>query len=142
VSNLKDRLACAHNNLLSKSNKNTDSLLDNTSKTSSSIYDPWDVDSRLSTLTRELEITKEDLINAKSELTKAKKDVSAANLRAANAISEVERLRQELVFAKNQAAAPMLDKHMIKRLKQLCHPDKHDGKQSAHEVLQWLNGLG
>ena len=33
---------------------------------------------------------------------------------------------------------PALDAAMIKRLLQLCHPDKHDGSQAAIVATQWL----
>lgn len=34
---------------------------------------------------------------------------------------------------------PGFDKAFVRRLLQLCHPDKHDGSKLAVEVTQWLN---
>lgn len=34
-----------------------------------------------------------------------------------------------------------LDLHRVRRLIQLCHPDKHGGSKAATEISQWLNGL-
>ena len=33
---------------------------------------------------------------------------------------------------------PTLDKDMLRRLLQLCHPDKHSNSQAATEVTSWL----
>lgn len=35
--------------------------------------------------------------------------------------------------------APGLDVQMVRRLLQLCHPDKHDGSEASVKATQWLN---
>jgi len=37
--------------------------------------------------------------------------------------------------------AVILDEDLLRKMIQLCHPDKHQGKQSAVEVTQFLNKL-
>jgi hypothetical protein len=46
------------------------------------------------------------------------------------------------------AARPSLDsaladelREMLPRLRQLCHPDRHDGSVAANRASQWLNDL-
>lgn len=34
-----------------------------------------------------------------------------------------------------------LDKEMVRRLLQLCHPDKHNGSVASTKATQWLLGL-
>jgi len=40
-----------------------------------------------------------------------------------------------------QAAAPVIEPTMVRRLLQLCHPDKHAGSEAAVVATQFLLGL-
>lgn len=42
--------------------------------------------------------------------------------------------------AARQPAAP-LDREMVRRLRYLCHPDKHNGSEASQLATKFLNGL-
>jgi hypothetical protein len=57
---------------------------------------------------------------------------------------EIVRLRGEVARLRLQApavAAAALEPTMLRRLLQLCHPDKHGGSTMAGEVTAWLLAL-
>ena len=63
--------------------------------------------------------------------------------------AQVQMLSQEVDALRAQLAArPAFDsaladelREMLPRLRQLCHPDRHDGSVAANRASQWLNGL-
>ncbi len=57
-------------------------------------------------------------------------------------------LRQQLAALSLQLASRQEEKplyaelrEMLPRLRQLCHPDRHDGSQAANKATQWLNDV-
>ena len=54
--------------------------------------------------------------------------------------TEVETLRAEnaRLLARSVQVVPMVEPSMLRRLLQLCHPDKHNGSTLAGEVTTWL----
>jgi hypothetical protein len=63
--------------------------------------------------------------------TQAKRRETAELQRRIEALeAEVERLRGR--------AAPVIDATMLRRLIQLCHPDKHSGCEAAATATRWL----
>jgi hypothetical protein len=56
-------------------------------------------------------------------------------------VVQVNRAGGESALSKNYTQESQFSQEDIRRLLQLCHPDKHDGKQSAVEMTQKLNRL-
>lgn len=63
--------------------------------------------------------------------------------------SECSRLKTQVADLRAQLAArPSMDsdlaaelREMLPRLRQLCHPDRHDGSLAANRASQWLNAI-
>ncbi|HEX6826432.1 MAG TPA: hypothetical protein VF077_08965 [Nitrospiraceae bacterium] len=53
-------------------------------------------------------------------------------------VEEVSRLAKELTRLRNGHAPAALDQTLLRRLIQLCHPDKHGNSPLANEVTQRL----
>lgn len=52
---------------------------------------------------------------------------------------ENDRLTDDLAEAHTALAArPEIDRLMLRRLVQLCHPDKHGGSEASHNATAWL----
>jgi hypothetical protein len=50
----------------------------------------------------------------------------------------VDSLRRENSRLRLGGSGASLDRHRLRQLLQLCHPDKHDGSKTATEITQWL----
>ena len=83
-------------------------------------------------LQKEIDRPKVEVERLKDKLESAKLSVNMWKEMLDLAGREHER---ELAALRNQSVIP---NDMIKRLIQLCHPDKHNGKKSAQEVTTWL----
>jgi hypothetical protein len=75
----------------------------------------------------------------KSEYEKLQRDRDAVVNRWNALVARINKLGSEK-FLKHASIAPpqQLDAEDVRRLIMLCHPDKHDGKQSATEMTQKL----
>lgn len=70
-----------------------------------------------------------------AEMTKLRRELQAAR-------GTIAALEHTLSLDKNRpASALMIPAEQMKRLLQLCHPDKHDGSQAANEATRWLLSL-
>ena len=52
---------------------------------------------------------------------------------------KIARLERELANVRHQApAASAIPQDLLRSMIQLCHPDRHGGKESAQRVTAWL----
>jgi hypothetical protein len=56
-------------------------------------------------------------------------------------VDKVNQAGGEKALMNQQSNPTQFSQEDIRRLLQLCHPDKHDGKQSAVEMTQKLNRM-
>jgi hypothetical protein len=51
---------------------------------------------------------------------------------------QVKTLERTIDSLRRLGSPSSLDRHRLRQLLQLCHPDKHDGSKTATEITQWL----
>ncbi len=75
-----------------------------------------------------------EVVNLRGQLRQAHAEIQHFFEMAMERQAEIHALRERTTIADD------LREH-LPRLRQLCHPDRHNGSEAAMKASQWLNGL-
>lgn len=89
---------------------------------------------------RAFELMRDAFLDAKTDVVNALRRAERAEAEAAKARNAFRKVRAALdrERAKPKRGSGELTPERVKQLIRLCHPDRHGGNETSHEVTKWL----